>query len=388
MLTDSRWPRLSLAGRFDLALACAVFALLMTGLVMVYSATIALPDAPKYASYRHEHFLVRQLAYIVIALALAWAVMRVPVTFWEKHAMRTLFAALALLVLVLVPGIGKGVNGAHRWIAFAGINLQPSEFMKLAMVLYAASFAVRRHAVLYSLRKGFGPIAATLTVVGSLLLLQPDLGAFSVIVAIAMGVLFLGGVNTIWFAGLSALLAGVFGLVIATSPWRRARIFAYLDPWESTNALGKAYQLSHSLIAFGRGELTGVGLGASVEKLHYLPEAHTDFLLSVIGEELGFIGVAAVIWLFYFVVKRCFLIGRRAASHECYFSSLVAQGVGIWIGVQAFINMAVALGLLPTKGLTLPLMSYGGSALIANCLALAIVLRIDVENRLRMQGWR
>ena len=202
-----------------------------------------------------------------------------------------------------------------------------------------------------------------------------------------MGVLFLSGVNAISFAGLSALLAGVFGLIIAASPWRRARIFAYLDPWESSNALGKAYQLSHSLIAFGRGELTGVGLGASVEKLHYLPEAHTDFLLAVIGEELGFAGVATIICLFYFVVKRCFLIGRRAASLECYFSSLVAQGVGIWIGVQAFINMAVALGLLPTKGLTLPLMSYGGSALIANCMALAIVLRIDYENRTRMQLW-
>ncbi|HZW13954.1 MAG TPA: putative lipid II flippase FtsW [Noviherbaspirillum sp.] len=387
MFTNTHWHRLSLGDRIDLSLAWAVLTLLMAGLVMVYSATIALPDAPKYASYRHDHFLVRQLAYIFIALGVACVVMRVPIAFWEKQAMRGLFAAIVLLMLVLVPGIGKGVNGAHRWIALAGINLQPSEFMKLAMVLYAASFAVRRHAVLYSLRKGFGPIAATLTLVGLLLLLQPDLGAFSVIVAIAMGVLFLGGVNTIWFAGLSTLLAGVFGLMIATSPWRRARIFAYLDPWESTNTLGKAYQLSHSLIAFGRGELTGVGLGASVEKLHYLPEAHTDFLLSVIGEELGFIGVAAVIWLFYVVVKRCFLIGRRAAALECYFASLVAQGVGIWIGVQAFINMAVALGLLPTKGLTLPLMSFGGSALIANCLALAIVVRIDLENRLRMQRW-
>lgn len=224
--------------------------------------------------------------------------------------------------------------------------------------------------------------------VGLLLLLEPDLGAFGVIVCIAMGILFLGGINGVWFGCIAATLVGVFGLVISLSKFRRERIFAYMDPWVQENALGKAYQLSHSLIAFGRGELFGVGLGASVEKLHYLPEAHTDFLLAVIGEELGFIGVLTVILLFYWLVKRAFEIGRQAIVLDATFAGLTAKGIGIWIGVQAFINMGVNLGLLPTKGLTLPLMSYGGSGVLINCVGLAILLRIDYENRVLMRGGR
>jgi cell division protein FtsW len=224
--------------------------------------------------------------------------------------------------------------------------------------------------------------------IGALLLLEPDLGAFGVIVCIAMGILFLGGVNGIWFGGIGATLVGVFSLVIMLSPWRRERIFAYLNPWDEGTTLGKAYQLSHSLIAFGRGELFGVGLGGSVEKLHYLPEAHTDFLLAVIGEELGFVGVLVVVSLFYWLIKRSFEIGRQAIALDLTFSGLVAKGIGIWIGVQAFINMGVNLGLLPTKGLTLPLMSYGGSGVLINCVGLAILLRIDFENRVLMRGGR
>ena len=221
---------------------------------------------------------------------------------------------------------------------------------------------------------------------GALLLLEPDLGAFMVIAAIAMGLLFLGGVSVRLFAGLSATMAVLFVSIIWASPWRRERIFAYLDPFDEKNALGKGYQLSHSLIAFGRGEWFGVGLGGSVEKWHYLPEAHTDFLLAVIGEELGFVGVLAVIVLFFWIVRRCFEIGRQAIALDRFFAGLVAQGVGLWIGVQAFINMGVNLGLLPTKGLTLPLMSYGGSAILVNCVSLAIVLRIDWESRKMMRG--
>ncbi|HJV74717.1 MAG TPA: putative lipid II flippase FtsW [Noviherbaspirillum sp.] len=381
-ITSPARPRVE---RIDEALLWAATALLALGLVMVYSASIALPDAPKYAAYRPDHFLLRQFVGILVAAVIALVTFCIPMARWEQCAGRLLLAALVALVLVLLPGVGKGINGAHRWIALGVVHLQPSEFAKLAMVLYVSSFATRRTAVLHSLTKGFGPVALTLLLVGILLLLEPDMGAFCVIAAIAMGVLFVGGVNAIWFGSLSALLAAIFSVLIATSPWRRQRFFAYLDPWGGDHALGKAYQLSHSLIAFGRGELFGVGLGASVEKLHYLPEAHTDFLLAVIGEELGFAGVAVVIGLFYFIVKRCFCIGRQAALLDASFSGLVAHGVGIWLGTQAIINMGVNVGLLPTKGLTLPLMSYGGSGMIANGIALALVLRVDVENRRRMQ---
>jgi len=214
------------------------------------------------------------------------------------------------------------------------------------------------------------------------------MGAFMVIAAIAMAILFLGGVNGRMFFLITAVLVGAFVLMVTLSPWRRERIFAYLDPWTEKNALGKAYQLTHSLIAFGRGEIFGEGLGSSVEKLHYLPEAHTDFLLAVIGEELGFVGVAIVVCAFFWLVHRLFHIGRQAIALDRVFSGLVAQGVGVWMGGQAFINMGVNLGVLPTKGLTLPLMSYGGSGVMLNCVALAIVLRVDIENRQLMRGGR
>jgi cell division protein FtsW len=365
--------------RHDDVLVPATLALIFLGLVMVYSASIALPDAPKYAGYRSDHFLLRQLLYLVLAAGSAAAVLALPMAWWERWSGRLFVAALALLGMVLIPGVGKGVNGAYRWLTVAGVSVQPSELMKLATLLYTSSYAVRRQAVLHSLRRGFGPIGIALATVGALLLLEPDLGAFAVVVAIAMGVLFIAGINAVWFGSLCGVLAGTFGIVIAMSPWRRERLFAYLDPWDGGHALGKAYQLSHSLIAFGRGELFGVGLGASIEKLHYLPEAHTDFLLAVIGEELGFAGVAVVISLFYLIVRRCFMIARRAAINGHHFPCLVAHGVGIWIGAQAFINISVTLGILPTKGLTLPLMSYGGSGLIVNCMAIAMVMRIRGE---------
>jgi cell division protein FtsW len=232
------------------------------------------------------------------------------------------------------------------------------------------------------------PMAIALGVVGALLLAEPDMGAFMVIAAIAMGILFLGGVNGRMFFLSIAVLLGVFALMIVMSPWRAERIFAYLDPWNPAYAQGRAYQLTHSLIAFGRGEIFGQGLGASVEKLHYLPEAHTDFLLAVVGEELGFIGVFIVIAAFFWLTRRVFHIGRQAIALDRVFAGLMTQGIGIWMGGQAFINMGVNLGVLPTKGLTLPLMSYGGSALLLNLVALAIVLRVDIENRQLMRGGR
>jgi cell division protein FtsW len=373
---------------FDQPLIWVVVLLMLFGMVMVYSASIALPDSPKYASYKNSHFLVRQMIFIGIALVAGAAAFRVPIATWQRWAPYLFVATLVLLTFVLIPGVGKGVNGARRWLSFKVFNLQPSELMKLFVVLYAADYTVRKQEYMHKLTKGFMPMTAAIAVVGLLLLLEPDLGAFGVIVCIAMGILFLGGINGIWFGGIGATLVGIFSLVIVLSPWRRERIFAYLNPWVEENALGKAYQLSHSLIAFGRGELFGVGLGGSVEKLHYLPEAHTDFLLAVIGEELGFVGVLVVVTLFYWIVKRAFDIGRQAIAMDHTFAGLAAKGIGIWIGVQAFINMGVNLGLLPTKGLTLPLMSYGGSGVVINCIGLAILLRIDYENRVLMRGGR
>ncbi len=373
---------------FDRHLLCVAIALLLMGLVMVYSASIALPDSPKYANYQPTHFLLRQGIFIVAGLCVGLIVSRVPMRIWQKYAPYLFILAIVLLVLVLIPGIGRGVNGARRWLSFRVFNLQPSEIMKLCMVLYAADYTVRKQNVMKKLTKGFLPMAGALGLIGLLLLLEPDLGALVVIVAIAMAILFLGGFNGVWFFGIITTLVGIFSAVIMLSPWRRERIFAYLNPWDGAHTLGKAYQLSHSLIAFGRGELFGVGLGGSVEKLHYLPEAHTDFLMAVIGEEFGFVGVLVVVLFFYWLIKRAFDIGRQAIMMERIFSGLVAQGIAVWLGIQTFINVGVNMGILPTKGLTLPLMSYGGSGIMINCVALAILLRVDYENRLIMRGGR
>ena len=382
-------PRGALSGsvrEFDLPLLWAGLLLMLFGLVMVYSASIALPDSSRFASLRTTHHLTRHLIALAIGLGCGLVAFAIPVQRWQKAAPWLFVFGLLLLVIVLVPGIGKVVLGARRWIPLGPLNLQPSELMKLFVVLYAADYVVRKQDWMHEWRKGFLPVGGAITVTGLLLLLEPDLGAFMVIVAIAMGLLFLGGVSVRLFAGLSLMVMLTFLALIWASPWRRERIFAYLDPFDEKNALGKGYQLSHSLIAFGRGEWFGVGLGASVEKWHYLPEAHTDFLLAVIGEELGLIGVLVVIVTFFWMIRRCFEIGRQAIALDRHFAGLVAQGIGLWIGVQAFINMGVNLGLLPTKGLTLPLMSYGGSAILVICVALAMVLRIDFESRRMMRG--
>jgi len=369
----------------DAPLMLMIAGLLMFGLVMVFSATIALGDSPRY-HVTSTYFLVHHLASIGVALAAAAVAFALPVGTWQRLAPWIFAGAGLLLVIVLIPGVGKGALGARRSIGFGVLGLQPSEVMKLACVVYAADFTVRKQDFMHDFRKGFAPMAGVMAVVGVLLLLQPDLGAFGVVVSISMAILFLGGVNGRLFASILLALVAVFMSVIWASPWRRERIFAYLDPWSPDNVLGRGYQLSHSLIAFGRGEWFGVGLGASVEKLHYLPEAHTDFLMSVIGEELGLAGVLVVIVSFYWLVRRAFEIGRQAIVLERTFSGLAAQGIGTWMGLQAFINIGVATGLLPTKGLTLPLMSYGGSALMSSMVALAILLRVDFENRVLMRG--
>ncbi len=373
---------------YDQPLVWVVVLLMMMGMVMVYSASISLPDASKFSSYSNSYFLTRQATFIAISMMAGFVVFRIPIATLQKAAPYLFGFTLLLLVLVLIPGIGVVVNGGRRWLSLKLFNLQPSELMKVVAVLYAADYTVRKQEYMHKLRKGFMPMAGAVGLVGLLLLLEPDLGAFGVIVCIAMGILFLGGINVVWFGGIVAVLVGVFVGIISFSQFRRERVFAYLNPWQEDNALNKAYQLTHSLIAFGRGEFFGVGLGASVEKLHYLPEAHTDFLLAVIGEELGLAGVLVVIAMFYWIIKRAFDIGRQAIAIDQTFAGLTAKGIGIWIGVQTFINMGVNLGLLPTKGLTLPLMSYGGSGVLINCVGLAILLRIDYENRVLMRGGR
>ena len=372
----------------DQALVWVVVALLMWGMVMVYSASIAMPDNPKFARYAQTHFLVRHVVSISIGFGVALLAFQVPMETWEKVARPLFVASLLLLVAVLIPHVGKGVNGARRWISLGIMNFQPSELAKLAVIIYAADYMVRKMDVKERFFRAVLPIGTAVALAGILLLVEPDMGAFLVIAIIAMGILFLGGVNARMFFLILSVLVFIFAMIIMTSEWRRERIFAYLDPWDMKHALGKGYQLSHSLIAIGRGEIFGVGLGGSVEKLHWLPEAHTDFLLAVIGEEFGLVGVLCVISLFMWLSRRIMVIGRQAIALDRVFAGLVAQGVGIWIGFQSFINMGVNLGALPTKGLTLPLMSYGGSAILLNMVSIAIVLRIDAENKQMMRGGR
>lgn len=375
-------------GAIDQPLLWVTVALLAWGLVMVYSASVAMPDNPKFANYAHTHFLMRHLVSLVLGFAVALLAYQVPMARWEKAAPWIFVLAILLLVAVLIPFVGRGVNGARRWISLGIMNFQPSELAKLAIVLYAAGYMVRRMEVKERFFRAVLPMGAAVAFLGMLLLAEPDMGAFLVIAVIAMGILFLGGVNARMFFLIAAILLVAFGLMIALSDWRRERIFAYLDPWSEKHALGKGYQLSHALIAIGRGEVFGVGLGGSVEKLNWLPEAHTDFLLAVIGEEFGLLGVLTLIVMFFWLTRRIMHIGRQAIALDRVFSGLVAQGIGLWVGFQSFINMGVNLGALPTKGLTLPFMSYGGSAILMGMVAIAIVLRVDAENRMLMRGGR
>ncbi len=371
---------------FDQALVVVVGVLVALGVVMVYSASIALPDSKKFEAYSQAFFLQRHLFALAIGFVVALVTLQVPMSFWEK--MSPWVFVLALLLLVLVLFFGKVVNFSRRWIPLGFMNFQPSELAKLAVAMYAAGYMVRRMDAREDFFRAVTPMVLAIAVVGVLLLRQPDMGAFIVIATIAMGILFLGGVNARMFFLIALVIIVTFSVIIAFDDLRRERILAYLDPWNPLYAQGKGYQLTHSLIALGRGEWFGQGLGASVEKLHYLPEAHTDFLLAVIGEELGFVGVAAVIVMFFWLTRRIFVIGRQAIALDRVYAGLMAQGVGVWIGAQAFINMGVNLGVLPTKGLTLPLMSYGGSAILMNLVALAMVLRVDMENRALMRGGR
>ena len=369
----------------DYGVLFVVFSLMLLGCLMVFSASISLGDSPKYHISEH-YFFVRHVISLVVALFGAYIVWHIPMKAWKKMAFPFFLFGLFLLGAVFIPGIGKSTNGACRWIPLGLFNLQVTEVMKIAVLIYAADFTVRKQNYMHSVKKGLLPMLLVMGLVGFLVLKEPDLGAYVMMLAISMGILFLGGINLTVFI---MVLVGVLGLLvfmIFAASWRAARFFAYLDPWEISNAQGKAYQLSHSLIAFGRGESWGVGLGDAIEKQHYLPEAHTDFILAIVGEELGFAGVMLILVLLFWLVKRAIEIGRTAIHLEHIFSGLVAEGIGIWIGGQTFINVGVASGLLPTKGLTLPFISFGGSAIMAVTAAVAILLRVDYENKVTMKG--
>ena len=372
------------APNYDLMLLWVTFILLGFGLVMVYSASIAMAEADKAVGHQSTYFLIRQAIFSVVGLVAGFISFQIPITWWQKMAPYLFLAGLGLLVIVLIPHVGRNVNGSQRWLSLVVINLQPSEFMKLFAAMYVADYAVRKAPQMDSIVKGFLPMVAVMVFVGFLLLREPDFGAFAVIAAISISILWLGGINAKIFAALLALLPVAIFALIKSSPYRMQRVIGFMDPW--ADPFGKGYQLSHALIAFGRGEWFGVGLGASVEKLLYLPEAHTDFLLAVIAEELGFVGVVTVLGLFVWIVIRAFGIGKEAVANERYFAALLAQGLGVWMGVQGIINIGVNMGVLPTKGLTLPLLSFGGSGILANCLAMAVLLRIDFENRRLQKG--
>ena len=371
----------------DYSLLGTIAALLVIGAIMVYSASISLADSPKYQTSEY-HFILRHLIYMSVGIFAGWCVFNVPIDKWERLSYPLAVLGIICLFLVFVPGLGKSVNGATRWIGFGPVNLQVSEVVKFVSVLVIAKFAIERQAYMHSITRALLPVLAYVFFVAGLLAIQPDLGATVVIASIVVGIVFLAGLSWRIIFTLGAFLVGTIITSVVLSPWRTARVFAYLNPWDPENQIGKAYQLTHSLIAFGRGEIFGVGLGASVEKMHYLPEAHTDFILAVIGEECGLLGFTVVLGLFYWLVRSAFEIGRQAVRLDMVYAGLVAQGVGLWIGVQALINIGVAIGVFPTKGLTLPLVSYGGSSLVITLCALALLIRVDFENRVLMRGKR
>jgi len=369
---------------YDQALLWVTLILLAFGMVMVYSASISWAEGKSLTHHQASYYLVRHAGFLIVGLLFAGVAFQVPTRIWQKYATPLFLIGLGMLILVLVPGIGHKVLGSRRWIKLVLFQIQPSEMMKFLAAVYVADYTTRKAALMHSFKQGFLPMLGVMLFVALLLLQEPDFGAFVVIASISIAILWLGGINLRIFGGLLVLLVIGFIILILTSPYRLQRIVGYMDPW--ADPFGKGYQLTHALIAFGRGEWLGVGLGGSVEKLMYLPEAHTDFLLAVIAEELGFIGVAALVALFVWIVVRSFKIAKESDSNEQYFSALLAQGIGVWIGVQSIINMGVNMGLLPTKGLTLPLLSFGGTGILANCVAMAVLLRIDWENKRLFKG--
>jgi cell division protein FtsW len=368
---------------YDKWLLMAIIGLLFLGLLMVASSSVMISS--KY--YQQPfHFLVRQVCYLVFGLLVGMLVMRMDTSIWEKWSAPLLLICLVMLVLVLIPGIGRVVNGSRRWLTLGPVSIQVSEIAKLSMILYLAGYLVRQQQRAQSDVLNFIKPLGLLSLIALLLLSEPDFGATVVICTTVMVMLFLSGVKLRYYAGLVLLMVASLGVLAVSSPYRMARLTAFLNPW--ADQFNSGYQLTQSLIAFGRGGWLGTGLGSSVQKLLYLPEAHTDFMFAVLAEELGLLGVLLVLILYSILVTRGLLIGLRSYQAERFFSAYTAYGITFWLGMQAVINMGVNAGLLPTKGLTLPLLSYGGASLVVNCIALALLLRIDHETRWQSLGFR
>lgn len=361
---------------YDRYLFFAAMSLILIGLLMVASSSIVISE-----QYFHQpfHYLLRQSTYLTLGLLLALIILRIPMHFWETISSLLLVASMILLVLVLIPGLGHSVNGSMRWLGIPSFRLQVSEVAKLAIIVYMAGYIVRHREQVRERFIGFLKPMIIIVVIMGLLLKEPDFGAVVVILMTVLGMMFLAGVRLWQFATLLSVAAGFTAVLAVSSPYRLARLTSFLDPW--ANQFDSGYQLTQSLIAFGRGSWFGVGLGESIQKLFYLPEAHTDFLFAVLAEELGLVGVLLVIFLFALLVQRSFLIARRALRSGQIFSAYISYGFGLLLGFQAMINMGVNVGILPTKGLTLPLMSYGGSSMLVNCIIIAILLRVDYESR-------
>ncbi len=350
--------------------------LLALGLVMVGSASISIADQKTGQPF---HYLLRQAAYVALGLGLGAIVWRLPLRLWQAAGPWLILLSVALLLLLFVPGLGREVNGSLRWLALGPVNLQVSELVKLFVVIYLAGYLVRHNEAVRTEAGGFLRPLGLMVLLSMLLLLEPDFGAVAVMMATAMGMMWLGGARLLQFLLLALGMLAMLALLAVAAPYRMARLTAFLNPW--ADPFDSGFQLTQALIAFGRGEWLGVGLGSSVQKLFYLPEAHTDFLFAVMAEELGLLAVALVILLFLGLVLRALAVGRRAERQEQPFLAYVAYGLGIGIGLQAFVNIGVNMGVLPTKGLTLPLMSYGGSSMMVMCVSVALLLRIEYETR-------
>lgn len=376
--------RLSSAPSFsEHALLVVVVGLSLFGAVMIASASMALAAADFGGPF---FFVSRQLVFLALGGVVGVFLFRLPLAVWEKYGPHMIIVALGALALVLVPGIGKEVNGSRRWIDLGVFTVQVSEVVKLLIIVYLAGYLVRRGHLVQSTFGGFIRPLVLMGLVSALLLLEPDFGASVVILGTALLMLFVAGVRFSQFAALIAVVGTIAGLLIAFSPYRMRRFASFLDPF--SDPFNTGFQLTQSLIAIGSGGITGVGFGASVQKLHYLPEAHTDFLFAVMGEELGLIGVVCLLIAYAFIVFRCFQLSAQAARVNLRFASHVALGIGIWIGLQSFINIGVNMGVLPTKGITLPLMSYGGSSVVVFAATFALLLRVEWEVRNAARGSR
>lgn len=358
----------------DPVLLATVGFLLLLGLVMMTSASIAIADR---AAQEPLYYLERQAIGVVLGLVAAMLAMLIPTQVWERLAIPLLLLGFVFLVIVLLPGVGHEVNGSRRWLRFGAMNFQASELARVLLLIYLSSYIVRRQTELKENIQGFLKPLGILIAAGGLLLLEPDFGAATVLMATGLGVLFIAGVKLRHFIALVTLAASGLALIAVTSAYRLKRLTAFLDPW--ADPFNSGFQLTQSLIAIGRGELFGVGLGSSVQKLFYLPEAHTDFVFAVLAEELGLVGVVLTLSLFLVLAWRAFHISQLAAEAGLAFQAYCAAGFGIWIGLQTFINIGVNMGILPTKGLTLPLMSYGGSSMLVTLGWLGLLMRIYHE---------